>query len=321
MMYVMSALPKFAALVAVGPGPEEIDRVTDLIDSIAAHEHGPSYFVMVDDGRAPRNLTTELRFPINMSPVSIWHDRSGQHTGYTRGKGICSVVLTGLSWIGRYAEDSQFVLKLDTDALVIAPFSRAISAKLRSDASIGMLGAHTVTPNGTPRDVSRAAEIIEALHRPAIPWLRPRMACRVLRDRLTGGGMKQIRSAITSARQNGYAYGEHCLGGAYALAREFVTRLERAGHLRDAKTWLNLDSPEDVMIGMYTSSVGMKLANFVGGGEPFGVRHEGLPCSPQECVQRGYSIIHAVKNDKRFSERQIRTFFAKHRRGSRFAAA
>ncbi|HRK31893.1 MAG TPA: hypothetical protein PLD59_12510 [Tepidisphaeraceae bacterium] len=317
----MSRSPKFATLVAVGPGPAEIDRVADLVDAIAHCELGPSYFVMVDDARCARDLTREVRFPITISPVSIWHDRSAQHTGYSRGKGICSVILTGLSWIARHADDAKFVLKMDTDALAIAPFAERVAARLAADPRVGMLGAHTITPNGTPRDTSRGAETIRAIHRPPIPWLRPRRACRVLRDRLTGGRLKPIRTAISAARQNGYAYGEHCLGGAYALAGELVRRMHSSGHLDQPQAWLNIDSPEDVMMGMYTRAVGLTLANCVDSGDVFGVRHEGLPFMPQECISRGYGIIHAVKNDPRISEREIRSHFAALRKSRRGVAA
>lgn len=317
----MSVLPKFAALIAVGPGPQEVDRVADLVDSLSAYEYGPCYFVMVDDARSPRGLVQQIRFPINVSPVSIWHDRTSQRTGYSCGKGICSVIMTGLQWIAQYAEDAQFVLKLDSDALIIAPFAVQLHARLTSSPDVGMIGAHTLTPNGTPRDVTRAARIMRQLHRPTIPWHRPRMACRMLRDRLTGGSLKNIRSALGSARSNGYQYGEHCLGGAYALSRELIRRMWTNGHLNDPQQWLNIDSPEDVMVGMYTAACGLKLANFVGDGEVFGVRHEGLPFAPTECVTRGYSIIHAIKNDRQHSERQIRELFAKQRRAKRSAAA
>jgi len=310
----MPPIPRFAALVTVGPKPQEIDRVADLVASIAAFEHGPSYFVMVDDAKADRKLTEQIKFPINMSPVSLWHDRSTQKAGYTKGKGICSVILTGLQWIARYAEDAQFVLKLDSDALVIAPFANKIFVKLSENPAIGMIGAYTLTPNGTPRDISRNAAIIKNLHKPAIPWLKPRKAYRAIRDRATGGGaLKDIRAALTTARKQGYAYGEHCLGGGYALSREFVRRMETQGHLKNPLQWLSVDSPEDVMIGMYTAAVGLKHANFVGDNEVFGVRHEGLPYEPAELVSRGYSVIHSIKNDKRISEREVRAYFAARR--------
>ena len=84
-----------------------------------------------------------------------------------------------------------------------------------------------------------------------------------MRDRLTGGAQRDIRAALTAARNNQYQYGEHCLGGGYALSGEFVRRMEQQGHLKHPLRWLSIDSPEDVMIGMYTAAVGLKHANFV----------------------------------------------------------
>lgn len=312
----MPSQPKFAALVAVGPSPAEIDRVSDLVDSLAAYEPGPWYFVMVDDGRADRDLVRQIRFPLNASPVSVLHDRTEQKSGYTKAKGICSVILTGLNWIARHAEDARFTLKLDTDALVIAPLAQRIAAAMDANPDVGMLGAYSKTPNGTDRDISRNAAIIRNLHKPPIPWMRPRMAYRALRDRITGGTLAEVRRHLTAARRNGYAYGEHCLGGAYAVSNELVRRTHDRGFLTDPSLWLNIDSPEDVMLGMYTKATGLRHMNCVDAGEVFGVRHEGLPFELPELVSRGYGVIHSIKNDKRYSEREVRDFFAARRQGA-----
>ena len=49
--------------------------------------------------------------------------------------------------------------------------------------------------------------------------------------------------------------------------------------------------------------------NFVADGEVFGVRYKGLPYEPVILVERGYSVIHSVKNDSRMTEEEIREFF------------
>lgn len=307
---------KFAALAAVGPKPDELDRVTDLIDSIAAHEPGEWYMVLVDDGREDRQLAARFSFPPSVTAAAVPHDRSNQTTGYTKAKGICSVILTGMQWIARHAPDARFTLKLDTDALVIAPFAAKIAQQFDRNPHVGMIGAYDRTPNGDARDIARNGAIVRALHKPPIHWSRPRQALRAIRDRITGGKLADLRSHIDAARNNGYVYGEHCLGGAYAVSDELLRRMLQLGYLDNPSRWLSIDCPEDVMIGMYTKAAGLRHLGYVGTNEVFGVRHQGLPFDLPELVVRGYSVIHSIKNDPRASEDEVRRFFRDRRRAT-----
>ncbi|MCS7034141.1 MAG: hypothetical protein NZ561_09115 [Phycisphaerae bacterium] len=316
-----SAAPRFAVLVCVGPKNEELDRVADLLDSVASFESGPAYFVMVDDGRGDRRLVQRFRFPMNLSPVSLVLDRSGTRGRYLLAKGICGAVLTGLDWIARHAEDARFVVKLDTDALVIAPFARRIMEFFSGAADVGMIGAFDRTPNGTSRDFSRNAGIMRRLHRPPVEFRSPGALVRWLSERLLGGPNAQIVKHISLAVRQGYCYGEHCLGGAYALSQEVLRRMLKGGMLDVASRWMAIDCPEDVMMGMYVRAVGLRLANCVDENQVFGIRHEGLPFPPRELLSKGYSIIHSIKNDRSCSEQEVRDFFAALRRPKLRAAS
>ena len=186
------------------------------------------------------------------------------------------------------------MLKLDTDALVIAPFAQKIGAAFDANGDVGMLGAYDRSPSGEPRDFSIHAKTMEAIYQQPSP----------------------VKEHIRAALQNGYRFGEHCLGGAYAVSDEFLKRMLAARYLDDPKIWLAIDSPEDVMIGMYTKAVGLRHMNFVAPGEVFGVRYRGLPDEPSKLLERGYSVIHSVKNDPRNSEQEIRQFFQRQRSSS-----
>ena len=67
--------------------------------------------------------------------------------------------------------------------------------------------------------------------------------------------------------------------------------------------------PEDVMMGMFTRTVGLECSDFSRPGEPFGSNWRGLAYSPREMLRRRYALIHSVKSDPRYSERALRRFF------------
>jgi hypothetical protein len=283
----------FAVAIAVGPDPKEIDRVEDLIDSLSAYEKGPWTLVMVDDSESDRALSDRFKTPPRCKAISVPHPKRGQSLKYRLGKGICTAILTAYAWIARNSRESRLILKLDTDALVIAPFAEQVRAKLDANPDVGMLGAFDLSPGGERRDFSVHFKTMQCIYQPPSP----------------------IQEHIRAALANGYRFGEHCLGGAYAIAGALLQRMLAAGYLNDPTPWLGIDCPEDVMIGMYTKAVGLRHMNFVAPSEVFGVRYKGLPDVPEKLIERGYSVIHSVKNDPRMSEETIREFFRK-RRGS-----
>jgi len=283
---------EFACAIAVGPDPKEIDRTADLIDSLGAFESGPWTLVMVDDAAEDRRLATQFKIPDDCQAVSVPHPRRDHSIQYTRGKGICAAILEALSWIARSAADARFVLKLDTDALVIGPVAQKIASLLDANGDVGMLGAYDRTPAGEPRDFSLHATTMQQIYQRPSP----------------------VQAHIRAALNNGYRFGEHCLGGAYAVSDELLKRMLAAGYLDDPSMWLTIDSPEDVMIGMYAKAVGLRHMNFVAPGEVFGVRYRGLPDEPGKLIERGYSVIHSVKNEPRMSEEKVRAFFRARRR-------
>ncbi len=262
---------------------------------------------MIDDGETDRKLAGDIFHFLakNCTAVSVPHPRRAhpeRAAKANRGKGICSAILQGFSTIAREAPAAKFTLKLDTDALVIGPFVEKLNAVIEKNPHAGMIGAYDHTPSGSPRDVSKNAATVRELHRPASIVSRTK-------NLISQNERAKISRIISAALANGYQFGEHCLGGAYAVTGEFLSRMLAAGYLDDPSLWLPIDSPEDVMIGIYTKAVGLGYQSFVERGEVFGVRHRGLDDSPQGLLDRGYSVIHAIKNDANLSEDQIREFF------------
>jgi hypothetical protein len=298
----------FAVAICVGPEPAEFDRVSDLVESLRTYD-APRYFVMVDDAKELRGLEKQFDFPAECKAISVQHPKHRWPEKAARsrkGKGICSAVQASMQWIAQHAQDVKFVLKLDTDALVIAPFAEKIAKVFEANPAVGNIGAYDFTPNGDPRDISKNGATMEALsHNTSVTgWVKG----MVMKDeRFT------IREHIHMALDHGYVFGEHCLGGAYALNIELLKRMLIYGYLSDESLWLPVDCPEDVMMGMYTKASGMQMKGYVGDDEVFGVRHKGLPDNLPRLVERGFSIIHSTKDYGHLTEAQIREFFKQRR--------
>lgn len=302
-----------AVAIAVGPAELELQRLRDLADSIAHHDAGDAVLVMIDDSPEPRHLDSQLSLPPSIRAVSLHHPRHGRQVTFSKGKGICSAILLALRWIARHL-DARFVLKLDTDSLVISPFRDRLSDLFSANPQLGMVGAYTQTPNGSERDWSHHEPSIRDLAG-GFDWRKPIRSLK----REPDPARRHIASLLHAARANGYRAGEHCMGGGYALSRELVDRMNRSGHLDDPSLWMNIDLPEDVMIGIHVRAAGLEFANSVNEGDVFGVRYLGLPDTPANLLLKRYSVIHAVKNDERMDEATIRAFFKSDRERSRAA--
>jgi hypothetical protein len=191
----------------------------------------------------------------------------------------------------------EFVLRLDTDALMIGPFRRAVHGLIARHSDTGMLGTlgHTCRRESPHYGCEKTAisEVFTALE--------------------NSPSSARIRHHARLAVEHGYAGKEYCQGGAYVLPFRTLDRMRAAGCLDWREDWLSLAVPEDVMIGMYARTVGQRSTDCSLAGELFGNHFSGLAYSPQELVRRGHSIIHSVKRDANFSEEFIRLYFRKRR--------
>ncbi len=302
----------FGVLLAVGPGDREISRTADFLDSLFFHEPVVSTIVLVDDGGCDRRLDDRFERPRGCSLISLVNPRARVGIGW--GGALCTSVILGLRRLHENTEDS-FVLKVDTDSLIIAPFYQSIAGAFQSMREIGIIGSYDRHPNGGARDFTPSGDSMRKMARCVSLWRYPAIRGHFLQQGVWGRGAVR-RAHIRKALRSGYVFGEHCQGGGYAISRSLIDRAMERGYLDDPFLWQRVTITEDVMLGLYTRAVGLKLHGMTKDGEPFGIQYRGIADTPQRLLERGYSIIHSVKGDKRFTEDEIRSFFRRHRRNA-----
>lgn len=296
----------FAVVLPIGPGQKEIDRVADLLDSIQRYEPQIPWLVFIDDDRVDRQLAKKFKLPARCTAVSIPNPRQGRGVG-DRG-GLCVANLVALSWIHEHT-DARFALKMDSDALVIAPFAQKLQQAFAASPEVGIIGsAHQLTCNRELKNSAKDGYSMRKLRSLVAVWREPLTPGQHIQLSLWGK-LKTVRSHVWTAIENGYRYGEHCQGGAYAVSTQLIRRMATRGYLQDPLLWVDIPCCEDVMMGMYARAVGLHLKDFNDTNQVFGIQHTGLPDTPERLLDRGYSLIHSIKNDSSFSEEQIRDFY------------
>jgi hypothetical protein len=218
-----------------------------------------------------------------------------------------------LQWV-QANTDARFLLKLDTDSLVINPFSARLARLFDASDAPAMVGAYKQTPEGLTRTWNHHAATLTRMLKPGFNWRRP---IRSLKERSgpAAAAPEVVLRVVRAAMANGMDPGEHCLGGGYALSRAALDGMADAGHFADPMGWADVDLAEDVMVATHVKAVGLTLADYVRPGEVFGTRYQGLSDTLPKLVEHGYAVIHSVKNDPRFDEPTIRAFFRDRRTG------
>jgi glycosyl transferase family 2 len=134
----------FTVFVPVGPGESERESLADTLDSLRAHAPGGEMrLILIDDSPRPRSLE-RLCPGASTIRTGLWD---------TRGPDPLSAMTAGTIEALKRAQ-GDFVLKLDTDAVVIAPFAESIHSILSRDRSIGIIGAFDRAAAGGTRDWS-----------------------------------------------------------------------------------------------------------------------------------------------------------------------
>jgi hypothetical protein len=293
----------FAVVMLVGPGTKEIERAKDTIESLATYEPGHFVLFLVDDVFAGRSLVETLSSHAKGQIVYLTNPRKGKGSGW--GSGAAAGVLAALKQISEN-QSFEFVLKMDTDTLIINQFSERIAARFGELPKVGILGAYQFSPARFKDRTSAPA--LEKLLRQVTIWRRTPAGGPAIQLALLGK-YRRIRNIIQQAILNGYRLGEHCSGGGYAISKSCLVSMRQAGLLDQPTLWLQAPLGEDTIIALSATSVDFGVQGFEASGDPFAVKHFGLPDTPEQLVQRGHSIIHSVKDHGGWREEEIRGYF------------
>ncbi len=212
-------------------------------------------------------------------------------------------IAAGLAELATGSPDLDWVLRMDSDALAIGPFDAAVGERFASDPSIGLVGTYLTDIDGTPRDIGQAGVPVRRLHMPVSLW----KAQRTVKTSLVGTGRERKRM-IDAARRHGYGWGQHCQGGAYGLSMAAVQALADAGWL-DCELWKGSYVSEDLIMAIQILALGYRIEGMSSPGEPFAVRHVGLPAPPRALHDAGYAIVHSLKGNEGRSEDDVRAEF------------
>jgi hypothetical protein len=295
-------------LVPVGPGAEEEERLRALLDSVFAHEPDTGHVVLVDDGPSDRALAAAVEVPDTCRLTVLSNPREGK--GVPTLGGLCCATVAGLRHLA-LGTDARFVVRLDTDALVIAPFARRLDVAFGERPGVGALGSYETVCNGHVRQFPAWEPALRRLARRVSVWRHPARRGRFLQLALAGR-RGRVREEILAALANGYRWGEHCQGGGYALNRPALDRMAAGGMLDDPLRWRDTRAGEDVMIGVLVRAAGLRLDGHVDPGDGlFAVAHSGLPLPPQHLLDGGYAIVHSVKRTEGWEEPELRAALAR----------
>jgi hypothetical protein len=303
-----SGRQRVAVVIPVGATSIEVARCNALLWSLLRWEPAIGWTVIVENrGTRPSGLAELPYFQGLRNAVRLEADA------------VSVKVLTALRWIHANT-DADFILKIDTDALVIGRFVDKIRECIVTTPEAGLIGAIGLSCNDAVRwrrNLRLEPDLLR-LNR-QLPETRPANAFSIgdkIRIPALGtvapeifNSFKRVRCHITDAIRNGYASDEYCQGGAMVIVRKMVDRMAAANYLAHAEEWQNIPVSDDRILPMYAHAVQMAITDKSRPGEPFGVQWRGLAYPPQELADVGYSLIHSVKNDAQYSEVEIREFF------------
>ncbi|RYF37684.1 MAG: hypothetical protein EOO38_25875, partial [Cytophagaceae bacterium] len=227
----------FAVLIVVGPGEREIARTADFLESLFTYEPDTALVVLVDDSTQSRHLESQFTAPPSCHIESFLNPRRGRGCGW--GAGLTAGIISGLAWIQKHGH-SDFVLKADTDTLIIGPFAEGVRAAFERTPAIGMFGSYSKFPDRPldPIQDRQHPPAFEKLLRQVTIWRRTHRPYPMLQIGYWGRFGK-IRTIIRTGLLKGYALGECCQGGGYAVSRDAIDKMAEACYLEDPLLWLN----------------------------------------------------------------------------------
>jgi hypothetical protein len=299
-------------VILVGPGVRERRRFVDLLLSLRHFEAellAQSSLILVDDG--DESITGALdpkTYGFRQVRVLInpYRKTGGGQIVYDR---LMAGIIVALRQIVEM-EDVDFVLKLDTDALIIGHFQERIKAFLEQHPEAGMIGSFHHDPDGSVRGSEAwwGNHILKTCGMFPTELIRLHFRHRMLFHPVTVAlRWRRRRRWVRDALRNGWHYGDHILGGAYVLSRQAIQRLRnRTALIHDPKLFEGTRIPEDIGLSILVPALGLQLREHNRPGEVFGIWYQQPTRSIAELISDGYGIVHSIKSVDEKEEEQLR---------------
>jgi hypothetical protein len=304
---------RLACYIPVGPGDDEVRRVVDLIDSVKSYCSKVEWIILVDDPAEPRTLAPMITVPAGVQLTVLLNPRDRRGPGNTGG--LCVADMIAFQHV-QQSTDAEYLLKLDTDSLVISQFTTRVEPILRNAVDLGMLGVIGDSFGDNRRydyvrenrsllmrilDLPDNLAQVDFSNYPELRWfgLADQERCSV------------IRSYIRRALQFNAVIGEYCQGGAYIVSRRLLDEMGNNGYFRSPTRWGKLKLGEDVFVSLCCVSLGLRLYDSSYKGSAFAIHPHCLPLTCEELIALDRSIIHSIKGNK---EELFRDYFRTHRR-------
>jgi hypothetical protein len=313
-----SSTAPFAVVLPIASNAAGIARGLDLLSSLFRWEPDIRWCVVLEDCLHSTGLSQLRWIPQTCEAVSLVNRRWRQ--GDPLKGGLTTRLLEAFAWVRNYT-DAQFLLRIDSDALVIAPFTMSVCAFAANRQDAGIIGTMGLSCNEALRakeDMRSESRLVKC--RTLIPEEYPALGQTFPRYVIPGVGemtadqfsaFNAVRNHIDAAICDGYTTSEFCQGGAYVVTRSMLERMALAGYFRAPEAWLLLPFSEDRVMAMYARAVRLRMYDCSRPGEPFGLNFMGLAYPLETLVARQHSVIHSVKGDRRYSEAAIRSFFSR----------
>jgi hypothetical protein len=311
---------KFVVAIPLGQARDDVVRATDLLAALQTYEPAARVVLIDDAARAratgARARVRAARAPArppaarNLDRLAVSHPDLTvlPNPRYGRGAptlgGLCVATVTALAWAREHAPGA-LCLRINTDALVIAPFARAIEAALGGGADVGVVGSCDRTCDGEHRTRDGSAGAVAQHARPLWFDRRPPRRGRIVQQALVGRNAA-VRRELRAALAAGYDPGRRCLGNSYAVSAELIAAMAGAGMLEDPLRWRDTLIGDDVMVAVRAAALGFELRDL---NDVFGIYHVEVPDSPQRLAERGFAIVQVARKGARFDEAAIRSYF------------
>lgn len=298
----------YGVIVPVGPGREEKDRVSDLLNSLFHYEpHGGRILLVDDDLDGPRSFNVCV--PKDCGLHVIGNPRKDRGDGWTGG--LCVAVCSALKWFVEQQEEYDFYLRLDTDSLVINTFKQEIRSQFQRVPKSGILGTFSRYPDGKkrlPHDYSHTT--VKRLVKRVTKWVDISREKGI--DIKVSSKDRLIRNIVKKAIYNGYTPGFYVQGGGYAVKSNLAESLY-SEVLKEPLNFVSLPFGEDVWMTILAYYEEFEVNNFNQRGEPFGVQDSKIPGSCSQMIKEGRSILHSVRDGPNQEEEQVREYFQNQR--------